>query len=281
MQPPTDATAHWQALDVDADGVSIRVHRTGSQDRRSLVLLHGLSDSGRCWWRVAQRLEAQFDIVMVDARNHGDSGTGGGGADRLAVDVAAVVATLDLERPAVMGHSVGARTAADYAAAHPAEVSRLVLIDPPWTLQQEHQGDIPEQRREVSRTWLASFANMTSEEITTLGREQHPSWPGAEFAAWTQSKRQVRPGAADNLAGTGWGDAVAAIDCPTLLVHGDSGTDGIVTDAVVRRVVELNRRVTAARVMGAGHNIHREQFDRFIKVVRPFLLSSALPNALP
>lgn len=52
---------------------------------------------------------------------------------------------------------------------------------------------------------------------------------------------------------------------------GDSGGDGIVTADVARRAAELNPRVTAKRIAGAGHNIHREQFERFIDVTRNFI----------
>jgi pimeloyl-ACP methyl ester carboxylesterase len=47
----------------------------GRPNRPPLVFAHGLSDSGRCWWRVAQAFENDFDLVMIDARNHGQSAT--------------------------------------------------------------------------------------------------------------------------------------------------------------------------------------------------------------
>ena len=115
---------------------------------------------------------------------------------------------------------------------------------------------------------------MSHEDLLRLGRQQHPDWPEAEYDTWIESKRQVRPEAADDLSTVGWGSVVAAIDRPTLLVHGESDRGGIVTDQVARRIVELNDEVISAKIGGTGHNIHREDFDAFIDVVQGFLFDN-------
>ena len=62
----------WLSGDVAVGGVRLRYHRTGG-DKPSLVLCHGFSDNGLCWSRVAHDLEADYDIIMYDARGHGES----------------------------------------------------------------------------------------------------------------------------------------------------------------------------------------------------------------
>lgn len=270
-----EVTADWTGFDVDAHGVRLHVHRAGRRDGPPLVLSHGLGDSGRCWWRVAVALEQHFDLVMVDARHHGRSSNATGPASTLAEDLGAVIDELDLERPALMGHSIGARTSAQLGASRVGEPSRLVLVDPPWTAERETDGDIRPAEREAVRGWLSSFAAMGEDDLAALGRQQHPDWPDEEFTTWIESKRQVHDNAADDLGGIGWGQVVAALEAPTLLVYGHPERGGIVTDEVASRVSELNDLVTVARVDGAGHNIHRENFDAFIGVVRPFLLGGA------
>ncbi len=271
ISEPSEVMADWQECDVDADGVAIHVYRAGRPDRPPLVLAHGLSDSGRCWWRVAQALENDFDVVMIDARNHGQSETAPGEGPPPTADVAAVVEQLGLDRPALIGHSVGARTVADFAAGHPGVVSRLVLIDPPWTASQESDGGISDSRREAVRSWLVSCSSATTTELRALAHEQHPTWPSEEYPTWIESNQQVRPEAADTMVGSGWGETVTAIDCPSLLVHGDADSGGMVTDDVARRVTAMNSAITAMHIAGAGHNIHREQFDRFMEAARNFL----------
>lgn len=267
-----EVTAGWDGFDVDAYGVRLHVHRTGRRDRPPLVLAHGLGDNGRCWWRVAAALGEHFDLVLVDARHHGRSSNLTGSPSTLADDLAAVVDELDLRHPALMGHSIGARTVAQFAATHSRLPSRLVLVDPPWTADRESDGDLRLAEREAVRGWLGSFADMADAELAALARQQHPDWPDDEFATWIESKRQVHADAADDLGGIGWGVLVAAIECPTLLVHGQTDHGGIVTDQVAARACELNDRVTSIRIDGAGHSPHRENFEGFLAVVRAFLL---------
>jgi len=272
----TGSTDHqaWTEAQVDVDGVGLHVHRTGRRDRPALVLAHGLSDSGRCWGLVAGALAEHFDIVMLDARNHGRSDTAPTSPDLLVADVAAVIASLGLERPAVMGHSVGAHTMALLASRHPGSVSQLVLEDPPWTADGEHghgPDDPQVERRAEIRAWLGSFAGMTDAEIAEAGRIQHADWPDEEYPSWIESNRQVRVEAADGLAFGGWGEVVDGIGCPTFLVFGDGERGGIVTPAVAGRIVERNAHVTSEQIDDAGHNIRRENFGRFIEVVGGFL----------
>ena len=269
----SDVTARWAESDVEAGDVGLHVYRAGRTDRPPLVLAHGLGDSGRCWWRVAAALEDDADLIMIDARHHGRSSSPVTPASSLTEDLAVVVDAMGLERPAFMGHSVGARTVAQFAATHPGRAARLVLIDPPWAADREVDGDLRASEREAIRGWLGSFADMTDTDLAALGRQQHPDWPDTEYDTWIESKRQVQPGAADDLSTVGWGSVVAAIDCPTLLVHGEADRGGIVTDDVARRIGELNDRVTSRKIDGTGHNIHREDFEAFIGVVREFLSS--------
>src|SRR5258708_21568587 len=117
---------------MQANGITIHYYCTGDDKKPSILLLHGMTDSGQCWPRVAADLEGSYDVIMTDARGHGHSGTS---ADfsiaLLAEDAAAVVRELGLEKPYVWGHSMGAITAATLAAAYPDLVRAVLLEDPP------------------------------------------------------------------------------------------------------------------------------------------------------
>ena len=64
--------AHWHSGDVEANGIRLHYTRTGGT-KPPLVLAHGLTDDGLCWTPVAEALEAEYDVIMVDARGHGQS----------------------------------------------------------------------------------------------------------------------------------------------------------------------------------------------------------------
>lgn len=265
---------NWIEGGLQTDHGYFRLYRTGRAGGPSVVLAHGLSDSAKCWWRVAGALAEQYDVIAYDARNHGASSTASASSAGLVDDLAAIIDTAELDRPTLIGHSVGARTMAEFVASHPGVASGLVLVDPPWSANQELDGTVPDDRREVVRAWLASLSEATEQELAELARQQHPDWPDAEYPTWIESKQQVRPEAADALDALGWGSIVPALDCRTLLLHGDVDSGGMVDDAVSRRVGELNSLVTCQRIGGAGHNIHRENFIDFIDVVAEFLRST-------
>src|SRR5439155_24925376 len=123
----------WSEGNVQANGITIHYHRTGGNNKPSIVLLHGVTDSGLCWSRVAHDLEGSYDVVMTDARGHGRSGgiATGFSTTILADDAAAAIRALGLEKPYLFGHSMGARTAATFAATHPDLVRAIALEDPP------------------------------------------------------------------------------------------------------------------------------------------------------
>ena len=62
----------WLNENVTVAGVELGVHRTGG-GKPPIILVHGITDSGLCWTRVARSLERDWDVVMVDARGHGQS----------------------------------------------------------------------------------------------------------------------------------------------------------------------------------------------------------------
>ena len=64
---------------VPVDGVRINYYRTGGE-KPPIILLHGFSDNALSWNQVPVFLEADFDVVLIDARGHGSSGLAEDGA---------------------------------------------------------------------------------------------------------------------------------------------------------------------------------------------------------
>ena len=81
---------NWQQGDISSNGIRIHYYRTGGVDKPPLILAHGLTDNGLCWTRTAEALMSDFDVVMVDARNHGLSGAESADVGSLAAHLAAL-----------------------------------------------------------------------------------------------------------------------------------------------------------------------------------------------
>jgi esterase len=98
--------------------------------RPSLVLLHGLFGSAANWHGIARRFDDRYHLVVPDLRNHGNSPHRDGMPyPAMAADVLALMDSLDLACPYLVGHSMGGKVAMWLALAHPLRVRGLVPVD--------------------------------------------------------------------------------------------------------------------------------------------------------
>lgn len=265
--------ASWEQGDLDLDGINIHYYRTGAgQQKKSLILCHGFSDNGLCWYRFAGALEADFDVVMVDARNHGKSDRADADIADMANDIAGVAASLQLTQPILLGHSMGASAVAECAALHPKLAGKIILEDPPWTKHRgaERAGDA-EKREAGFRQYLTSLTDLSHAEVVKFGAKTYPGWHEDDLPDWADSKLQVSPAAMDGLSLGRWPETVAKLQCPAMLIYADGKGDGIVTHDIANEIVDTNNCFTVQHIADAGHNTRREQFEPYLAAVRAFL----------
>lgn len=258
----------WTESDVVVDGVSLHLRRGGNPSGSTVVCAHGFSDDGNCWSRLADRIGDRYDLVAVDARNHGRSDRGSADWDTLAADLAGVVERLDVDRPTLLGHSLGATTVALVAASRPELVGRVVLEDPPW---RPEQAPLDDEQLAGVRAWVASLEGKTVDELRALGREQHPAWPEEEFDSWAPAKLGLGPRSVDHLAPVDWRSVVPEITVPVLLVLGDPDLGAIAPPSVAAEVTALHDDVTVVTIDGAGHNVRRERLGEYVEALTGFL----------
>jgi pimeloyl-ACP methyl ester carboxylesterase len=114
------------------DGVRLACRDWGrSKHQQSIVLLHGLAGHAGEWDVLARMLSSRYRVVAVDQRGHGASERLPKDVSRAAyvTDVIAVVDQLALQRPVLVGQSLGGHTAMLAAAAHPDVVRALALVE--------------------------------------------------------------------------------------------------------------------------------------------------------
>jgi N-formylmaleamate deformylase len=264
--------SEWSSGDVSANGIRIHYYRTGG-DKPPLVLNHGATDNGLCWTRLARALEADYDVIMPDARGHGLSGAPASGytSQERAADLAGLIEALRLDRPAVGGHSMGAGTTFRLAADYPGLLRCAILEDPGWR-PANPPPDAGHPNR--MRQWMEEMRPMGRDAIIARGRLQNPTWDESEFGPWADAKLQVSPSFLDRPAFQNeppWQELLPRITCPVLLVTADPEKGAIVTPESAEEATRLNPRVKVVRLPGAGHNIRREQFEGFLEATRAFL----------
>ncbi len=264
---------HWTEYDLDIDDGVLHYLRTGNGRKPPLVLVHGFSDNARCWLQTALDLEGEYDIVLPDARGHGLSARAE--PDQpvdLAADLAAIIETLGIQRPIVVGHSMGAETAFQLGVRFPHIPRALILEDPPW--REPMQGDSGGQppTRHLA-TAVENISRSTLDELKDQARQEHPTWPDWVIDTWCPAKKQLDPDFLSvlrmNMAG--WTDGVPRLTCPTLIVTADPEKGGIVTPAIAERVQTMNQKCQIVHVPDAGHHIRFEQYDAYMHHVNAFL----------
>ena len=113
-----------------ADGTTIAYEQHGETKGASptVVLVHGITEQQHNWDPIVDRLRATHHVVTVDLRGHGASGQAASyDLAAMAGDVAAVIAAVGVERPHLVGHSLGGMVVTALGAAMP--VSSIVNVD--------------------------------------------------------------------------------------------------------------------------------------------------------
>jgi pimeloyl-ACP methyl ester carboxylesterase len=271
--------SHWTQDDLLVNGVRLHYYRTGHGDKRPLVLVHGFSDNGLCWTPVARDLEAEYDIVMPDMRAHGLS-------ERvqpndkvdMAADLAEIIRSLGLNRPMVVGHSMGAMVTYQIGVRFPELASALVLEDPPWWLSRPDQAPPPgEPAENPIAKWAKSLASQTLDELLVGYRKDHPTWPEELLRPMCESKKQLDATITDIMSPkkhsqeVNWLTTLQNIPHPMLVFAGNPELGGIVTPEVVAKVRELNPKVIIVTVPDVGHLIRFDKYATFMDALRAFL----------
>ena len=95
-----------------------------------LVILHGLYGCGDNWMGIARKLSATWRVWMPDARNHGHSAFKNTHTYRdLSEDVLDFIRDNSIDRPVLLGHSMGGKTALHFAVNHSDKISGLIIVD--------------------------------------------------------------------------------------------------------------------------------------------------------
>ena len=256
-------------------------HGRAPGEAPTLLLLHGLTDSGSGWTEAVRHWGDRFAVLALDARGHGasprftDEQLAAHPGDVMVDDLLGVLEQLP-EPPVVLGHSLGGAVALAAGVRRPELVRALVLEDPAALGPDEPQRDTSR-----SGAWVASLQPALTaaddDALLALRRSVHPDWPESELLATGHAEQQtdVRYLAAGDLKpSTRWPELFAGVRVPTLVVSGDPArlAELCIDDDVERGLLAAgNDHLRFLRVPGAGHCVRREAPERFYAEVDGFL----------
>jgi N-formylmaleamate deformylase len=248
---------------VDANG--LRLHSLSYGDGPPLVIVPGITSPAITWEFVAEPLAEDFRVVVLDVRGRGLSDRGESyRLDEYAADVIAVVRELPLERPVLVGHSMGARIVASAAARERDLFGPVVAVDPP--LSGIGRAPYPFALDVYVNALREARAGATADDM----RRYYPTWPErelqirADWLATCDERAVVETYANFHLEDffTDWLRVVA----PVLFVYGAESP--VVPETALAEVSAANPAAELAAVERCGHMVPFENLDGFVTTVR-------------
>lgn len=254
-----------QGYNLHANGIRQHlIHYPGPGPQ--LLLVPGITSPAITWGFVGERLAEGFDVHILDVRGRGLSEAGDLDytLDAMADDVVALAEIMD--RPILLGHSMGARIAIRAAARAPDPVAGLILVDPP--MSGPGRRAYPANWRWYGDSIRIAQKGCGIEEM----RAFCPTWTDAQIALRAEWLHTCQWGAIrtafDGFATDDIHADMAGITLPARLVIAGGATVVLPEDAA--EVQALMPQIDIRRVEGAGHMIPWDDLEGFLTAVMDF-----------
>jgi 2-succinyl-6-hydroxy-2,4-cyclohexadiene-1-carboxylate synthase len=249
------------------------LHAEREGDGPTVALVHGFTQTCRCWGVEAAALATDHEVVRIDAPGHGRSAeimaglrTGG----RLIADQGGAATYL--------GYSMGARFCLHLGLSNPELVRGLVLLSGTAGIEDatERAARREDDRRTAARIkqegleafldgWLAQplFENLPPERAFRAERLENT------VDGLMSSIEQAGTGSQDPT----W-HKLSQLEMPVLVLAGSE--DAKFAALGERMARDIGANATLRLIDGAGHAAHLEQPDRFLAIVQPWLAAHSL-----
>lgn len=223
----------------------LHVREWGSGDRTA-VLIHGITSDSTGWRRLGPDLAARgYRVLAPDLRGHGLSPRGDYSPLSWADDV---VESLPARPDLAIGHSLGGIVLA--LAVDRLRPGRVVYEDPAW--------EVPAQRHEESARAFVARKSWTREEAVA----SNPRWTDEDIDGKLIELERWDPATVEGiLNGQSWSFTPATPVVPSMVLLADPSE--LVPPHRAERLRAAGFEVRS--VPGAGHSIHRDDYDGFVK----------------
>jgi esterase len=245
----------------------------GSPRAPALIILHGFLGSADNWHTLARRFSETVHVLSPDARNHGRSPH----SDEfsyaaMADDVIDLMSEHRLTQTALLGHSMGGRTAMEVTLRRPDLVRALIVVDiAPRTYTPRHDEildalqsvdlSVVTERSEVEQQLARSITSPAVRQflMKSLGRNEEGRF------LWKMNLPVLERSYPEVLRGI---EGSAVYEGPALFIRG--ARSGYVTD---EDILAIREPFPGARVvtLDSGHWVHAEQPELFARAVLDFL----------
>lgn len=250
-------------MDLSVNGHRIYLETHGNPENQAVVLLHHGLGSSKSWKaQIPALLAEEFFVVAYDRWGYGRSDT------RPSLDLPAfqedigdlveILDRLDLERPALVGHSDGGTLALYFCAQFPHRVLRLLVVAAHIYIEAEMESGIREvyDAYRAKRKFRAGLHRLHKGKTKQVFRNWYEGWTGIEDLDW-----DMRP-------------VLEQVICPVLVVQGEEDEH-----ATPRHARDLAAGIPNAELWlapGMGHMLPKDHPDQFNARMIAFLKQGIL-----
>ena len=243
-----------------------------------LLIMHGLFGSGRNWSSLAQRLAGAHRVFALDARNHGVSPWAESMTyAEMTEDVQALRAARGLGRVAVIGHSMGGKTAMLLALRHADAVERLVVVDVAPVAYAPSLAAYVRAMRGVDLDGVSRRAEVDAQLAGVVTNPGERAFLLQNLvledgrARWRLNLPVIERFMPD-ISGFPTIDAGLSFAGPALFVAGERSS--YVRPEHRPAIERLFPQARIVQIAEAGHWLHAERPEAFLALVAPFLAGS-------
>lgn len=263
-----------KSMFVSANGLRHHVLVYGPQTGRPLVVLNGItSPAAAADFFAADLAQQGFRVHVPDIRGRGLTpavAAGGYRLDDYADDLEGLVEQLHLQRPVMVGHSMGARIIVRWAVRRPGRHRLLIAVDPPTS--GPGRSPYPTSKEQFLGRLREAKQGITVDDVTRA----YPHWPLRERQLRSDLLRTCDEVAVaeshDGFEVEDFFGDYARLQGPALLVRGANSR--MVPEEAAEELVATNPSIPLEVVPGAGHMVMWDNLSGFWKAITPYLNSS-------
>ncbi|HSV88557.1 MAG TPA: alpha/beta fold hydrolase [Bacteroidales bacterium] len=244
---------------------------------KPLIILHGLFGMSDNFMSIASSLASDFHVFTVDQRNHGQSGHSSVFSYKaMSDDLLQFMEEKQLTKAHLLGHSMGGKTAMQFAFYHPEKVNRLIVADmtPAERPVNSSHHQLIELMLEIDPAKYSGrveLAKMLEEKIPSFRLRQfilkNVYWKNKDQLGWRLNLATIYENLHEMFRAV---NHKGQLPNPTLFLKGE------LSDYIQETDIDLIKRLfTNVEILtfpGASHWLHADNPAFFTEAVRTFLL---------
>jgi esterase len=261
--------------DLGAKPILMKLYHKSYGTGDPVIILHGMFGLGDNWRTIARLMEAEYQCILVDLRNHGRSPHDDVmNYEVMADDILELMQDLDLDDAVLLGHSMGGKVAMQFATAYPEMTEKLIVVDIAPKQYPSHHDKVIDaieaihpdslKSRDEAETILREYLGQDESTVQFImknlsrkpeeGFEWKPNMPGI-IAAYDQLMQDIT--------------AMHPYLGPVIFIKGEHSN--YITEEDMPMVHQLFPEASLVTIPAAGHWVHADNPVLFTQTILSFL----------